>query len=208
MTVRILWVLLLAAALLASVPSGAGAQPAQEEVPAAGTRQSDQSRIWIVAGGSWTVLQGDCRTCSHTSPSRHTGSVVSTIGFRVNRGMDAGAEVFWIPSGSEPEQRMRTTSISAVAQFRPWTSSGFFVNGGMGMAFVRNWAYDDEPPVTGKALAMVISAGWAFRRDRRVGFEVFGSQRAIAIGDLSTAEGTVENVVGNYWSAGAAVVFR
>ncbi len=200
--------LIVATILWALMPAVAAGQVAEEGTPTHGPGQEDGSRVWVVVGGTWTVLQGDCRTCSHASPYHQRGSLLSKIGFRVNSRMHAGAEVFWIPAGPDPDQRMRTTSVSAVAQFRPWASSGFFVNGGMGMARVRNWVYNDEPSVTAKALAMSISAGWEFRRAHRLGFEVFGSQRVTALGDLVTAQGPVENIVGNYWSIGAAVVLR
>jgi hypothetical protein len=38
---------------------------------------------------------------------------------------------------------------------------------------------------------------------------VFGSQHVAALGDLTTSNATtVENVVGNFWAVGAAIVIR
>jgi hypothetical protein len=59
-----------------------------------------------------------------------------------------------------------------------------------------------------KALSVTIGAGWAFRPTGRLGLQVFGAQHAIAMGDLQTAEGPIEDVIGNRWSLGAAVVIR
>ena len=43
---------------------------------------------------------------------------------------------------------------------------------------------------------------------RRIGFQVFGSQHVAALGDLATIDGDVPDVVGNFWSFGAAIVIR
>ena len=102
--------------------------------------------------------------------------------------------------------------ILAVAQFRPWTSAGFFLKGGMGMAFVRNWVYtggaDTKPPYTSKALSVVYGGGWAFRPQARVGLQIYGTHHAVALGDLQTSTFLAENIMGNVWSAGAAIVIR
>ena len=77
------------------------------------------------------------------------------------------------------------------------------------MAFIRNWIDAiGPPPIFEKALSVVVGAGWAFRPDERVGFQVFGAQHVAALGDLLTPDHSVENVVGNYWSLGAAIVIR
>jgi hypothetical protein len=122
--------------------------------------------------------------------------------------MDVGAELFWVPVNSAAG-RIRTTHIDAVAQFRPWTSKGFFVKGGAGMAFVRNWVDAvGEGAINSKALSVVVGAGWAFRPGERVGLQVFGAQHAAALGDLKTADTDVQDVLGNFWSIGAAIVIR
>ena len=93
---------------------------------------------------------------------------IAIAGARVNRKMDVGAEVSWVPATSRDGVDIRTTFLLAAAQFRPWESQGFFVKGGMGMAFVRNFVYDEtgtQPPITSKALGLSYAAGWAFRRD-------------------------------------------
>ena len=54
----------------------------------------------------------------------------------------------------------------------------------------------------------MIGGGWAFRASNRIGFQVFASQHAGAIGDLQTAAGDVPDVMGNFWTIGGAIVFR
>ena len=159
-----------------------------------------------MAGGAFATVRGDCQTCEEDFPYRHAGSVLANVGYRVNNRMDVGGELFWMPVDTE-EVEIRTTHIDAVAQFRPWASQGFFVKGGAGMAFVRNWVDAIGPdPINSKALSVVIGAGWAFRWAERVGLQVFGAQHVAALADLQTAEGDVPDVVGNFWSLGVAIV--
>ena len=77
------------------------------------------------------------------------------------------------------------------------------------MAFIRNWVDAVGPgAINSKALSVVIGGGWAFRASNRIGFQVFASQHAGAIGDLQTAAGDVPDVMGNFWTIGGAIVFR
>ncbi len=144
--------------------------------------------------------------------SRHAtvtrGVCIADAGVRVNDKTDAGLELAWVPASSRDGDPVRTTFLIGIAQFRPWASQGFFVKGGIGMAFVRNWVFSGESLITSKALAVAIGAGWAFRRDERLGFQIFGAQRVAALGDFETRAGPVENVMANFWSLGAAVVIR
>jgi hypothetical protein len=166
------------------------------------------SRIWIVAGAASVTLRGDCQTCEEDFPYRHSASVLVNVGRRITDRMDVGAELFWIPATTASGE-IRVTHFDAVAQFRPWLSHGFFLKGGAGMALTRNWVDAVGPtPFNEKVLSVVIGAGWAFRPAARVGWQVFGSQHVGAIGDLQTTDATISDVVGNFWSIGAAVVIR
>ena len=137
--------------------------------------QAGASNLWLTAGGAFATVRGDCQTCEEDFPYRHAGSVLVNVGYRVNDRMDVGGEVFWMPVDTA-EGRIRTTHLDAVAQFRPWASQGFFLKGGAGMAFVRNWVDAIGPdPINSKALSVVIGAGWAFRPAARVGLQVFGT---------------------------------
>jgi hypothetical protein len=169
---------------------------------------ADESRLWITAGSAFATLRGDCQTCEEDFPYRHAGSILGNVGYGVTDRMDVGAEVFWMPVESA-EGDIKTTHLDAVVQFRPWTSRGFFVKGGAGMAFVRNWVDAiGTGSINSKALSVVIGAGWEFRPSGRFGVQVFGSQHVAALGDLTTADVAIPDVVGNFWSSGVAIVIR
>jgi hypothetical protein len=169
---------------------------------------TDESRLWITAGSAFATLRGDCQTCEEDFPYRHAGSILGNVGYTVNDRMDVGAEVFWMPVDTA-EGRVKTTHLDAVAQFRPWASRGFFVKGGAGMAFVRNWVDAiGTGSINSKALSVVVGAGWEFSPGGRFGLQVFGSQHVAALGDLTTADVEIPDVVGNFWSMGVAIVLR
>lgn len=192
------------AGVVCFVPASAGAQPASAGAAAA----SEPSNLWLVAGIASTTMRGDCQTCEEDYPYRHAGSVLADIGYRANDRMDVGAEVFWVASGTA-DGSIRTTHLDAVAQFRPWRSQGFFLKGGAGMVFVRNWVDATGPdPFNSKAFSVVIGGGWVFRPTSRIGLQLFATQHAGAIGDLQTATSDVADVMVNFWTLGVGVVFR
>ena len=197
---------LLVVALACWLPSVAAAQtPAAPSPPAA---EETTSRLWIVAGAAFTTVRGDCQTCEQDFPYRHQWSLLGNVGIRANRKMDVGVEVFWVPI-DVAGQNAYVTHLDAIAQFRPWASQGFFVKGGAGMAFVRD--FTDVPggdSVRSKAFSVVIGGGWAFRPAKRVGLQVFAAQHAAALGDLQTSAGDIQDVLANFWSVGAAIVIR
>ena len=168
---------------------------------------SEPSRLWLTAGAAFLTLQSHCQTCEEDAPYRHDTAIVGNAGYRANDRMDVGAEVAWMPVDT-PDRTIKTTHLNAMAQFRPWSSKGFFVKGGAGMAFVRNWEVGAAQSINQKALSVMIGGGWAFRRDKRVGLQVFASQHVAALGDLQTSAESIPDVVGNFWSLGASLVFR
>ena len=213
MSRRPLGILALAFGLACLNPAAAGAQDTAP-APAPGNGTSAESKLWLVFGATSTTLRGDCQEdcAAHGKGAYlHAGSLLADAGVRLNRQMDAGVEVSWVPATSRADEEIRSTFLLGVAQFRPWQSRGFFVKGGIGMAFVRNFAFDPTgslPPITSKGLGVTYGAGWAFRHGSRLGLEVFGAQHMAALGDFQTGGVTSENVIGNYWSVGAAIVIR
>jgi hypothetical protein len=192
--------------LASSVAAAQSAPPAPPAVATDGAAEA--SRLWLVAGGTLGTVRGDCQTCEEDFPYRHSGGVLANVGYRVNDRMDVGGELFWMPVDTAQGQIL-TTHIDAMAQFRPWASQGFFLKGGAGMAFVRNWVDAIGPdPINSKAWSVVIGGGWAFRPADRVGLQVFGAQHVAALGDLQTAAEDIPDVVGNFWSLGVAIVIR
>lgn len=198
MIARLRWI---AAVALVLAPSDVTAQPAPS-----GAGATPQSGLWGVVGGAVTAVRRGCQTCDERMPSRHTGSLIVDAGYRIDRRTVVGAEVAWVPV-STASARRSTTHIDAIARFRPWATRGFFVKGGAGMAFVRNALEGvEERPAISKALSLVVGAGWTLRPDRRVAYELFGTQHAAALGDLQTSGGQVNDVLTNFWSAGVAIV--
>ena len=195
---------------LVSLPAGRAAgqaQPADTD----GRSVKPTSNLWAVIGGSQFNVRGDCTFCEVQgieARTSHTWGLMGDIGVRVNSRTDAGLEVAWVPGTARGGTSFRATFLLGMVQFRPWESQGFFVKGGMGMAFTRNFLIEEEDPITQKALSVAIGGGWAFRRDARVGFQLHGSLRAAALGDFATSEGDFENVMGNFWSLGVAIVIR
>jgi len=193
-----------AIALLVIAASNAAAQsPPQPSPP---------GNVWIVAGGSSTTLLGDCTGCA-ADTYLHTGAVLGVIGKPITRRSDGGVEILWVPgiSVSGGTVPIRTTFITGAFQFRPWMSKGFFVRFNVGIAFVRNWTVElngQSAPLTSKAFAVGIGAGWEWRLTRHFGAQIFGTQHAAALGDLTSGETTAENVLGNFWSVGAGIVIR
>ena len=176
------------------------AQPSQ--------REAAPSRLWLVAGGAFATVRGDCQTCEDDFPYRHSGSILADLGYQVSERMDVGAELSWVPINTA-DGRIRTTHVDAVAQFRPWTSQGFFLKGGAGMAFVRNWVDAvGSDAINSKALSLVIGGGWIVHPAARLGLQIFAAQHAAALGDLTTATVDVPDVMGNFWSVGMAIVIH
>ena len=189
-------------------PYGAAAQSAPPKPVATDTLDAGESRLWLVAGGASATVRGHCQTCEEDFPYRHGGSVLVDAGYRVTSRMNAGVELFWVPT-TAASGHIKTTHLDAVAQFRPWSTQGFLLKGGAGMAFVRNWVDGTNgDAITSKALSLLIGAGWEFHPTGRFGFQVFAAQHAAALGDLTTAGGDVQDVIGNFWSIGGAVVIR
>jgi hypothetical protein len=196
-----------AVVFLAGAPAIANAQQA---APAGAAAAPPVTTLWVVAGGASTTLLGDCTDCA-ADTYLHTGSVMGIVGRSINRRTDIGAEVAWAPTTLASGDSIRITFLMASAQYRPWQTKGFFLRAGSGMAFVRNWlgtVEENAPSIRSKAFALAVGAGWEWRASSRLGFQVFAAQHAAALGDLEGKDTTVENVMGNFWSVGAAIVIR
>jgi hypothetical protein len=210
-------VLVIGALAVFLMPAAAGAQPAapgveEQQVRVDAVSPPDVGRLWLVGGAAFATTRGDCQTCEEVEfPYRHSSGILGNLGWHVNRRADLGAEVFWIPVDT-PQGQIKVTHLDAVVQFRPWTSQGFFLKTGAGMALIRNWVDVIGPSAeNSKALSVVIGGGWEFRPTPRLGMQVLASQHVSAIGDLTTGDPTVPDVpdvVGNFWSLGVAIVIR
>ena len=194
--------------LTALLPATASGQSASQGQATTRPEEPPASRLWVVAGGAFVAQRGDCQTCEEDFEYRQAGALLADIGYSVTRRMDVGGELFWT-SAETASGHIRTTQLDAVAQFRPWSSKGFFLKGGAGMAFVRNWVQTLGPnPDDSKALAVVFGGGWEFNPKGRLGLQLFATQHVGALGDLQTVNGMIPDVTANFWSLGAALVLR
>jgi hypothetical protein len=174
------------------------------------TTPSDGGRPFVVVGGGSTTLLGDCTDCPADTYT-HSGGIFAGAGTSLTTRTAVGFEVFWMPSEAATGEQVRTTYLMGTFVFQPWQSKGFFFKASTGMALVRNWVVnaDTEDVFTSKAFALGLGAGWEWPLARRLSAQVIGSQHVATLGDLTTSQATiVENVVGNFWSVGGAIVIR
>jgi hypothetical protein len=191
-----------AALLWATPQAGYAQQPATIDQAAA----RESSAFWLAIGGGLAALRGDCQTCEADYPYRRGPGVLVNTGYRPNSRVNVGAEVFWMPVDTGA-QRVNTTHLDAIAQFRPWASHSFFVKGGAGVAVVRNWVDAIGPEaIRSKAPSILVGGGWAFHPSDRFGVQLYGAVHAVALGDFQTPTGNVQDVIGNFWSIGAALI--
>lgn len=207
-------VIVMAFALACLAPVTARAQVTTPAADPAATPAAEPSRLWLVLGGAATTLRGDCQEdcpAHGTGAYLHTGSVLAIAGYRLNQHMDVGVEVSWVPAELTTGDTTRSTFLMGVAEYKPWPTRGFFLKAAVGMAFVRNFPYDASgtlPPATSKGLGFSYAGGWTFRHQKRVSLQLFGAQHVAALGDFETSGAVINDVIGNYWSLGAAIVIR
>ena len=186
-------------ALVLLIPSAADAQNAPPQ---------EDSRLWVVVGAGAGTLLGHCTDCGVEPPYRHGPAIVGNGGYRISPRLDGGGDVFWMQWNNE-SGTIQIVAFNGVGQFRPWVSKGFFLKGGAGLAYVRNWVKTIGPhPDDSKALSVVFGAGWEFNPKGRFGFQFFGTQHVGALGDLQTSAGQLNDVTGNFWTVGTAIVIR
>jgi hypothetical protein len=163
-----------------------------------------------MAGIFSTTSLGDCTACEDLL-YRTAPGLLASGGWTLNPRTDLGAEVLWVGSNTTSADRIRVTFLLASVQFRPWQTRGFFLRTGAGMAFVHNVILSlegEDAAFRSKAFALDLASGWEWRLWRHGGVQLAGAMHVAALGDLQTSERTVENVMGNFWSLGGAVVFR
>jgi len=196
-------------AFVVLLPSRVEAQsaPPQASAPAS------VSNLWLTVGGGYTSQKGDCSNCTGEPIYPRSGNLLIDVGFRANPQLDGAVELTWAPSHMRTGDDIRVTYLMGIGQYRPLKNHGFFVKGGMGVAFVRNWVFDTTndvtPAFTTNAMALTYGAGWEVRSRGRFGFQVFGLHHTVALGDLTVTGGqTAEDVIGNMWTLGASIVIR
>jgi Outer membrane protein beta-barrel domain len=164
---------------------------------------------WLGAGLGYGAFRTDCSNCTRDDLYSTGGSLFVSGGVAVNDRVDAGGEILWASTVFDAG-KYRATFLLGVAQFRPWPTRGFYLKGGLGLAFIRASITVDGQTTESKpkGLGVHYGAGWMFGRERRVSFAPFGGHYVASLGDLPTAGGVAENPVSNVWFAGVTVFIR
>ena len=199
-----------------AVPITAAGQESAPEVAAPPTASAPAlagSRYWFVTGSGFASVRAGCATCDREGVYTNSRTFLIDVGLRINPRVDAGVELMWVGLKVGREDPVRTTFVLGVAQMRPWANRGLFLRAGMGVGIAGNGLSGPigalEPPYTTNALALTYGTGWVFRPNHRFALQVYASHHVAALGTLTTASGsTVQSVVGNYWTVGAAIAIR
>lgn len=170
--------------------------------------------LWITAGGGGVLARGHCSTCGREGEFLYSSGLLVDAGIQINRRVDAGIEVSLVRTRVENLDPIRTTFVLGVGQFRPWVDRGLSLRGGMGIGFVGNGVHNFtqpnlEPPYTTNAMAIVLGIAWEFLRQESLTLQILGTHHVAALGELTTPTGgPIQDVVGNYWLVGGALVIR
>jgi hypothetical protein len=193
--------LLTAALVLMAAAAQASAQDAPAATPSRGG--------WLGAGLGYGAFRTDCSNCARDDLYSSGGSLVVNGGVTVNDRVDAGGEIHWASTALDSGE-YRAAFLLGIVQFRPWRTRGFYLKGGLGLAFLhsRITVNGETTSSAPKGLGVHYGAGWIVRQGRRVSFAPFGGQYVATLGDIALPSSVAENVVGNSWLAGVVVLFR
>lgn len=187
--------------VLMTAAAQASAQDAQASQPSRGGV--------LGVGLGYGAFRTDCTNCARDDLYSTGGSLMVSGGVAVNDQLDAGGEILWASTAFEGGD-YRASFLLGTVQFRPWKARGFYLKGGLGLAFVRaSITIDDQTTASKpKGLGVHYGAGWMFGRGRRVSFAPFGGHYVASLGDIPTSAGNAENPVSNVWFAGVTVFVR
>lgn len=132
---------LMVMATLLLVPAEAGAQGAQAATPpqTSTSQASSPSQAWgwwAGGGGGYIAGRLDCDNCQEDPAYGDNGAYLFQGGVRLNERLHIGGEIFTFGRTIQ-DIHLRQSYLLGIAQYRPWTSQGFFLKGGYGMAFVK-----------------------------------------------------------------------
>ena len=196
------------AALLAAI-SGSRAYAQDAQAASAGQTAQSSRGGWFGAGLGYATFRTDCTNCERDDLYSAGGGLTVGGGLAINDQIDAGGELCWASTALDAGE-YRAAFVLGVVQFRPWRGHGFYIKGGLGLAYIRaSFAVDGEATEsTPKGLGVHYGAGWMFGRGRRVSFAPFGAHYVASLGDLATTGGVAENPVSNVWFAGVNIFIR
>jgi hypothetical protein len=188
----------------------AAAAPAYAQNTQAPQAASQPSRGgWLGVGLGYGAFRTDCNNCTRDDLYSSGGGLSVAGGIAVNHQVDVGGEIFWASTAIDAG-KYRASFLLGTVQFRPWQNHGFYLKGGLGLAFIRSSITLDDQTTSSrpKGLGVHYGAGWMFGRDRRVSFAPFGGHYVASLGDIPTPSGVAENPVSNVWFAGVTVLIR
>ena len=193
--------------IVASAPvlMAAAAQASAQNSPA---QQPGRGAV-LGVGLGYAAFRTDCNNCERDDLYSTGGGLMVSGGVAVNDQLDAGGEILWASTAFEGGD-YRASFLLGTVQFRPWKARGFYLKGGLGLAFLRaNITVNDQTTESKpKGLGVHYGAGWMFGRGRRVSFAPFGGHYVASLGDIPTSAGNAENPVSNVWYAGVTVFVR
>jgi len=204
---------LMVMAMFLLAPAEAGAQAAQAAPPsqAASTTQaappSEGWGWWVGGGGGYIAGRLDCDNCQEDPPYGDNGAYLFQGGVRMSERLHIGGEIFTFGRTIQ-DIHFRQSYLLGIAQFRPWASQGFFLKGGYGMAFVKEVVPGGDDIIRTWGMGLTYGAGWIIDAGQHVSVAPYGAHYVTTVGDVPTPLGTAENVVGNGWFVGAAIMIR
>jgi len=201
--------LLRRALVMSALMVAAAAAPVCAQDTQAPSELPPPTGAWLGAGLGYGAFRTDCSNCARDDLYSNGGGLMVSGGVVANGRLDAGGEIFWASTAIDAGD-YRAAFLLGVAQFRPWKTRGFYLKGGLGLAFIRASITVDDRTTTStqKGLGVHYGAGWVFARERRVSFAPFGGHYVASLGDIPTAGGVAENPVSNVWFAGVTVFLR
>ena len=185
-------------ALLLALAAG----PAPAQVPRRGG-------LWADAGAGYGRLHLTCATCARVAAADGT-EVTVTIGGAPSANVLLGLQAqTWSSGGSGPTQRVR--SLTAVVQWYPWPTRGWFVRAGTGIVQGPvTPGTDSTPPATvqGTGVGLDFGFGYDLPVSEHFGLTVQAATHIAALGDLTVNGRPANDVIAYVSRIGIAVVFR
>jgi hypothetical protein len=165
----------------------------------------------LALGVGYASAKADCSNCSPEG-EYGSGAVYNDVAavaiapvWWVNSQIVAGVELQAESSRTEA----RAVYLLGVVRFHPWEHKGFFLRGGYGLLQVKApLALPDGSVSTAKyrGMALTYGAGWMFRQNSRFAWGPYGAHYVGTLGSAVIGSFQAQNIIGNTWFAGIAVV--
>ncbi len=177
------------------------APPAAGQVPWRGG-------LWADAGMGYGRLRLTCNTCDAIAAAGGVEYTI-TVGGAPSRNVLLGIQgQVWSRSGHSQRQTVR--SLTAIVQWYPWETAGFFIRAGTGIVVGPVTPATDSAPasVQGTGMTLDFGAGYDLALSRHIGVAVQGAYHLAALGDFVVNGQSVDDVIAYVSRIGIAVVVR